>query len=90
MNAYVFIINSHFIRSKKKLPAWTTDCMSETGKRKLKEYGIAPPHSLSDDPSDRAIECPQCISPNTKLISEFGSTACKALYQCQDCKEPLD
>lgn len=71
-------------------PAWTTDWMSEAGKKKLKEYGIAPPHSLSDRASDRVIECPQCNSLNTKLISEFGSTACKALYQCKDCKEPFD
>jgi ring-1,2-phenylacetyl-CoA epoxidase subunit PaaD len=71
-------------------PAWTTDWMSEEGKIKLKEYGIAPPHSRSDDPSDSVIECPQCNSTNTKLISEFGSTACKALYQCKDCKEPFD
>ena len=73
-------------------PAWTTDWMSEDGKRKLKEYGIAPPHSItrSDESSDRVIECPQCNSTNTKLISEFGSTACKALFQCQDCKEPFD
>ena len=73
-------------------PAWTTDWMSEDGKRKLKEYGIAPPHSItqSDESSDRVIECPQCNSTNTKLISEFGSTACKALYQCNDCKEPFD
>ena len=73
-------------------PAWTTDWMSEDGKRKLKEYGIAPPHSItrSDESSDRVIECPQCNSSNTKCISEFGSTACKALYQCNDCKEPFD
>ena len=71
-------------------PAWTTDWMSEDGKRKLKEYGIAPPLIRSDVPSDRVIECPQCYSTNTKLISEFGSTACKALYQCNDCKEPFD
>ena len=73
-------------------PAWTTDWMSEDGKRKLKEYGIAPPHSTtrSDGASDRVVECPQCNSSNTKCISEFGSTACKALYQCSDCKEPFD
>ena len=71
-------------------PAWTTDWMSEEGKRKLKEYGIAPPHSRADDTADPVIECPQCNSTNTKLISQFGSTACKALYQCQDCKEPFD
>ena len=68
-------------------PAWTTDWMSEDGKRKLKEYGIAPPHR-----SDRVdiVICPQCHSNNTKLMSQFGSTACKALYQCNNCKEPFD
>lgn len=71
-------------------PAWTTDWMSEEGKRKLKEYGIAPPLTRSDVSSDRVIKCPQCNSTSTKLISEFGSTACKALYQCNDCKEPFD
>ena len=71
-------------------PAWTTDWMSEAGKQKLKDYGIAPPVARSDGASDRVIECPQCHSSNTKLISEFGSTACKALYQCNDCKEPFD
>lgn len=71
-------------------PAWTTDWMSEAGKRKLKEYGIAPPVNRSEDESERMIECPQCHSHNTKLLSQFGSTACKALYQCNDCKEPFD
>lgn len=70
-------------------PAWTTDWMSEEGKRKLKEYGIAPPDKKFSIPKD-GIACPQCNSNNTKLISEFGSTACKALYQCKDCKEPFD
>jgi ring-1,2-phenylacetyl-CoA epoxidase subunit PaaD len=67
-------------------PAWTTEWMSEEGKRKLKEYGIAPPGKRSD----LVIGCPQCHSSSTRLISEFGSTACKALYQCNDCKEPFD
>ncbi len=71
-------------------PAWTTDWMSEAGKRKLKEYGIAPPLSRSDGASDRIIQCPQCNSSNIKSISEFGSTACKALYKCNDCKEAFD
>jgi ring-1,2-phenylacetyl-CoA epoxidase subunit PaaD len=74
-------------------PAWTTDWMSEEGKRKLKEYGIAPPQSESERlkrPESFHVQCPQCNSTNTKLISEFGSTACKALYQCNDCKEPFD
>ena len=70
-------------------PAWTTDWMSETGKQKLKAYGIAAPNKKFDIPAD-GEECPQCNSLNTKLISEFGSTACKALYQCNDCKEPFD
>ncbi len=77
-------------------PAWTTDWMSEAGKAKLKAYGIAPPHStqivcdtkLFAEPE--AIQCPLCNSYHTKLISRFGSTACKALYQCQACKEPFD
>lgn len=76
-------------------PAWTTDWMSEEGKRKLKEYGIAPPQHESGPrkwrgPGSFHVQCPQCNSTNTKCISEFGSTACKALYQCNDCKEPFD
>ena len=70
-------------------PAWTTDWMSEDGKRKLKEYGIAAPDKKFNIAND-GVECPLCNSHNTKLISEFGSTACKALYQCNDCKEPFD
>ena len=70
-------------------PPWTTDWMSEDGKRKLKEYGIAPPDKKFSIPKD-GVECPQCNSSNTKMVSEFGSTACKALYQCKDCKEPFD
>lgn len=77
-------------------PAWTTDWMSEDGKRKLKEYGIAPPNpkqQVCNDKlfaADEAVQCPQCNSWHTHRISEFGSTACKALYQCDDCKEPFD
>jgi len=76
-------------------PAWTTDWMSEEGKRKLKEYGIAPPNPRQQVCNDKlfaeaeAVQCPQCNSWHTHRISEFGSTACKALYQCQDCKEPF-
>jgi ring-1,2-phenylacetyl-CoA epoxidase subunit PaaD len=70
-------------------PVWTTDWMTEAGKQKLKAYGIAPP-KFSKDLSDDLPECPQCKSANTKLLSQFGSTACKALYQCNDCKEPFD
>lgn len=77
-------------------PAWTTDWMSEAGKEKLKAYGIAPPHSTQVDcgnglfAESEAIQCPLCNSYHTKLISRFGSTACKALYQCEDCQEPFD
>ena len=77
-------------------PAWTTDWMSESGKEKLKAYGIAPPNPkqvVCDTKlfaEEEAIQCPLCNSYHTKLISQFGSTACKALYQCLDCKEPFD
>jgi ring-1,2-phenylacetyl-CoA epoxidase subunit PaaD len=68
-------------------PAWTTDWMTEAGKKKLEAYGIAPPRPRG---MDALPSCPQCRSHHTRLISEFGSTACKALYQCEDCKEPFD
>ena len=77
-------------------PAWTTDWMSEEGKQKLKEYGIAPPNPRQQVCNDQlfapneAIECPRCNSYHTRRISEFGSTACKALYVCEDCLEPFD
>jgi ring-1,2-phenylacetyl-CoA epoxidase subunit PaaD len=77
-------------------PAWTTDWMSEQGKEKLLQYGIAPPLPLQQvcHPAlfhrGEAIACPHCHSYHTTLISEFGSTACKALYRCEDCREPFD
>lgn len=77
-------------------PAWTTDWMSEEGKNKLKAYGIAPPQykqavcTPEAFQDEVAIQCPQCNSWNTILVSQFGSTACKALYKCNDCKEPFD
>jgi len=76
-------------------PPWTTDWMTEEGKQKLLEYGIAPPEGSSADKSvlfgeAKKVMCPRCKSRNTKMISQFGSTACKALYQCEDCKEPFD
>lgn len=74
-------------------PAWTTDWMTEKGKEKLKAYGIAPPVGKAIDHAfleKLEIECPQCHSTNTKLKSEFASTSCKALFQCQDCKETFD
>lgn len=67
-------------------PPWTTDWMTESGKQKLKEYGIAPPNPT--DESD--IQCPNCGSQNTTLVSQFGSTACKSLFKCEDCLEPFD
>lgn len=78
-------------------PAWTTDWMSETGKAKLKAYGIAPPIAGTNSKRIDALfgeapqpECPHCGAKDTKQISQFGSTACKALYQCNECKEPFD
>ncbi len=70
-------------------PAWTTDWMTEAGKQKLKAYGIAPPNKQYRIAAD-GVECPQCNSTDTRLISEFGSTACKALLQCKNCLEPFD
>ena len=81
-------------------PAWTTDWMSESGKQKLREFGIAPPaQQAAENKIDISaifnhdapvIVCPQCASSHTRLISQFGSTACKALYRCSDCLEPFD
>ncbi|MBO9564801.1 MAG: phenylacetate-CoA oxygenase subunit PaaJ [Niastella sp.] len=77
-------------------PAWTTDWMSEAGKQKLSAYGIAPPNPVQQVcntqlfAEDEAVACPLCGSIHTRRISEFGSTACKALYQCNDCHEPFD
>lgn len=74
-------------------PPWTTDWMSESGKQKLKEFGISPPQTESRKAAllgESEIECPHCNSTNTKLLSQFGSTPCKALYQCKECLEPFD
>lgn len=76
-------------------PAWTTDWMSEEGKRKLKAFGIAPPNPKQQFCSSEmfrqeAVQCPHCNSYHTELISQFGSTACKAMYRCLDCKEAFD
>jgi len=67
-------------------PVWNTDMISEAGRNAMNLYGIAPP--LAAD--EKHIKCPQCGSPETTLISQFGSTACKALYRCQSCLEPFD
>jgi len=72
-------------------PAWTTDWMSEEARQRLRHYGISPPvgHSChAFEPID--VSCPRCGSQQTSLISEFGSTACKALYRCESCREPFD
>lgn len=74
-------------------PAWTTDWLSEAGKQKLKAYGIAPPQTQARIETlleDVEVNCPLCDSDHTEKISDFGSTACKALYKCLDCKEPFD
>jgi ring-1,2-phenylacetyl-CoA epoxidase subunit PaaD len=86
-------------------PAWTTDWLSEQGKRRLREYGIAPPQRFHRRPvsgssqsccsesyaeSEAAIECPRCGSKNARMVSQFGSTPCKAFYVCDACCEPFD
>jgi ring-1,2-phenylacetyl-CoA epoxidase subunit PaaD len=76
-------------------PAWTTDWLSDAAKEKLRKYGIAPPEKTSVDKNSllgnpRKLACPQCGSEQTEMISQFGSTACKALYRCLSCHEPFD
>jgi ring-1,2-phenylacetyl-CoA epoxidase subunit PaaD len=76
-------------------PAWTTDWMSEEAKEKLRAYGIAPPEESTSDKSfltgkTREVKCPRCGSRNTAMVSQFGSTACKALHKCKDCLEAFD
>lgn len=76
-------------------PAWSTDWISEEGLQKMEEYGIARPLSESHDidvllGNKKLVKCPQCGSTNTHLVSQFGSTACKALFKCDDCQEPFD
>ena len=81
-------------------PAWTTDWMSDSGKEKLRAYGIASPHQtpagssvvrfIAKPATAETVACPHCGSANTVESSRFGSTACKALYKCRDCLEPFD
>jgi ring-1,2-phenylacetyl-CoA epoxidase subunit PaaD len=77
-------------------PAWTTEWMSEAGKEKLRAYGIAPPNGVQSVcdiklfAEQETVQCPHCKSYTTILISQFGSTACKALYKCNNCLEPFD
>ena len=91
------------LRLEQKLsPPWTTDWLSQEGREKLRNYGIAPPAENAGESSfsgrlsrlggksDPAVSCPRCGSPNTEKISQFGSTPCKAAYRCRQCLEPFD
>lgn len=75
-------------------PAWTTDWMTDDGRRKLKEYGIAPPRLKAADPmalfETDNVPCPRCNAIETELVSQFGATSCKSLYRCLDCREPFE
>ncbi|HVE54172.1 MAG TPA: phenylacetate-CoA oxygenase subunit PaaJ, partial [Ramlibacter sp.] len=87
----------------RRAPAWTTDWITEEGKRKLTAYGIAPPHSVIPAEAgiqgsririfrrdEIAVPCPRCGSTHTERLSAFGSTACKAMYRCLACREPFE
>ena len=83
----------------RRAPAWTTDWISDDGRRKLRDYGIAPPgpvrptaarRSASSAGVPQAVACPRCGSAHTERLSAFGSTACKALYRCLACREPFE
>ncbi|PNQ73838.1 phenylacetate-CoA oxygenase subunit PaaJ [Hanstruepera neustonica] len=76
-------------------PAWTTDWITPKGREALEKYGIAAPLEAEADKDvllhgKKLVKCPQCGSKNTKMVSQFGSTACKAQFQCEDCQEPFD
>lgn len=75
-------------------PAWTTDWISDEGKEKLRQFGIAPPEKTSNSKralfGETIVNCPRCGSSETERVSEFGSTPCKALHRCTACKEPFD
>lgn len=76
-------------------PPWTTDWLSEKAKAKLKAYGIAPPAHKTTDKNvlmgeNKVVNCPRCESVSTELVSQFGSTACKAMYRCTSCLEPFE
>lgn len=91
------VLNENGIEANVNLvlsPAWTTDWLSEDGRRKLREYGIAPPEDEVDKSvlfaEPVVVPCPKCDAKNTRMVSQFGSTACKAHYQCNECLEPFD
>ncbi|MBL7949672.1 MAG: 1,2-phenylacetyl-CoA epoxidase subunit PaaD [Bacteroidota bacterium] len=76
-------------------PVWTTDWITDAAKERLRQYGIAPPEKSTTNKGallgkTREVACPRCGAKHTSLVSEFGSTACKALYRCEVCKEPFD
>ena len=76
-------------------PAWTTDWITPKGRKALEDYGIAAPLSADADKeallgNKKIVKCTNCGSTNTKLVSQFGSTACKAQFKCEDCQEPFD
>ena len=76
-------------------PAWTTDWITDNGRKALEDYGIAAPLDAEADKevllgNKKLVKCTNCGSTNTKLVSQFGSTACKALFKCEDCQEPFD
>lgn len=76
-------------------PPWTTDWLTAEARQKLEDYGIAPPVEQTQDTSflmgdTKKVRCPQCKSMDTVLVSQFGSTPCKAFYKCNTCKEPFD
>ncbi len=79
---------------RKLTPAWSTDWITDDGRERLRAYGIAPPQGSASKRSllgeSPVVVCPQCASSHTEVLSEFGSTACKALYRCRDCLEPFD
>jgi ring-1,2-phenylacetyl-CoA epoxidase subunit PaaD len=90
-------LKEHGIEAKVDLvlsPAWTTDWLSESGREKLRAFGIAPPEDEVDKSvlfaAPTVVPCPKCGSRETKMVSQFGSTACKAHYQCLTCLEPYD
>lgn len=79
---------------RKLTPAWSTDWITEGGRERLRAYGIAPPQGSASKRSllgeSPVVVCPHCASHHTEVLSEFGSTACKALYRCRECLEPFD
>jgi len=83
--------------STRLYPPWTTDWIAPKARKRLRQYGIAPPHALPLDEQPilfaqrhLAVECPRCRSDDTERLSQFGATACKAVYRCMTCREPFE